>query len=53
MASKDDRKAFKDAKAKQDAYVAGLPKGSKATAKYLELNRKTSQALSKLSWWER
>jgi hypothetical protein len=53
MGRKEDVKAFKDAKAKQDAYVEGLPKGSPETAKYLELNRKTSAALEKLPWYRR
>jgi len=53
MGKAEDVKAFKAAKAKQDAYVAGLPKGSKPTAKYQELNSKTNDALAKLPWWRR
>jgi hypothetical protein len=53
MGRKEDIKAFKDAKSKQDKYVAGLPKGSPETAKYLELNGKTSDALKKLPWYMR
>lgn len=53
MGRKEDIKAFKDAKAKLDAYSAGLPKNSPETDKYLELNRKTSEALAKLPWWRR
>jgi hypothetical protein len=50
---KEDIKAFKKAKAEQDAYVAKLPKGSPETDRYLELNRKTSEAMKKLPWYRR
>lgn len=53
MGRKEDIEAFKAAKAKQDAYVAGLPKGGPETDKYLELNRKTSAAMEKLPWYRR
>jgi hypothetical protein len=53
MGRKEDVKAFKDAKAKLDAYSGGLPKGSVETPKYLQLNRKTSEALAKLPWYRR
>lgn len=46
-------KAFKKAKAEQDAYVSKLPKGSPETDRYLELNRRTSEAMKKLPWYRR
>lgn len=45
--------AFRKAKAEQEAYVSKLPKGSPETDRYLELNRKTTEAMSKLSWLRR
>lgn len=53
MGRREDVKAFRAAKAKLDAYSAGLPKGSAETKKYLELNAKTSDALAKLPWYRR
>jgi hypothetical protein len=45
--------AFRKAKAEQDAYVSKLPKGSPETDRYLELNRKTSNAMARLPWYRR
>jgi hypothetical protein len=45
--------AFRKAKKAQDEYVATLPKGSPETDRYLELNRKTSEAIAKLPWYRR
>lgn len=53
MGREDDIKAFKDAKSKQDAYVAGLPKGSPETAKYLEWDPEDQRSIGEVALYRR